>query len=74
MDKQLITESQIVKKASEQQVVNGSNKNFIGSVAIQPLTSVTEGIKELMLLALMSVLMPMPVHFGIPILKANTWL
>ena len=44
MDKQLITESQIVKKASEQQVVNGSNKNFIGSVAIQPLTSVTEGI------------------------------
>lgn len=44
MDKKLITESQIVKKASGQQVVNGSDKNFIGSVAIKPLTSVTEGI------------------------------
>lgn len=44
MDKQSSIESQIVKKASEQQVMNGSDKNFTGSVAIKPITSVTEGI------------------------------
>lgn len=43
MDKQSMT-IQTIKKANEQQVIQGSDKSFTGSVAIRPLTDVTEGI------------------------------
>ncbi|WP_436868888.1 (R)-mandelonitrile lyase [Acinetobacter courvalinii] len=44
VDKQSVNPSQTIQKASQQQVVIGSDKNFTGTVAIKPLTNVTEGI------------------------------
>ncbi|WP_427837868.1 (R)-mandelonitrile lyase [Acinetobacter baumannii] len=43
MDKQPIA-IQTVKKASEQQVIHGSDQIFTGTVAIRPLTEITDGI------------------------------
>jgi len=44
MDKQPVITSQTIKKASQQQVIEGPDKIFTGTVAIKPLTDVTEGI------------------------------
>lgn len=44
MDNQLITPVQTIKKASQQQVIEGPDQIFTGTVAIKPLTDVTEGI------------------------------
>ncbi len=44
MDKQPVIASQTIKKASQQQVIEGPDKIFTGTVAIKPLTDVTEGI------------------------------
>ena len=44
MDKQPVNPSQSIKKANEQNVITGSEQSFTGSVAIKPLTDITEGI------------------------------
>ncbi|MCU4578445.1 cupin domain-containing protein [Acinetobacter courvalinii] len=44
MDKTKNMPVQSVKKASEQQVIQGSDQIFTGTVAIRPLTEITDGI------------------------------
>ncbi|GAA5001103.1 cupin domain-containing protein [Acinetobacter puyangensis] len=44
MDNQQTIPVQTIKKASQQQVIKGPDKIFTGTVAIKPLTDVTDGI------------------------------
>lgn len=44
MDNHKSDQVQTIKRASEQKVIPGSDKNFTGSVAVKPLTDITEGI------------------------------
>jgi quercetin dioxygenase-like cupin family protein len=44
MDKQSTVPSQTIKKADQQQIIAGSDQIMTGTVAIKPLTDVTEGI------------------------------
>lgn len=44
MDKQQSTPVQTIKKASQQQMIQGPDTIFTGTVAIQPLTDVTESM------------------------------
>lgn len=44
MDNQPITPIQTIKKASQQQVIEGPDQIFTGTVAIKPLTDVTESM------------------------------
>ena len=44
MDNQPITPVQTIKKASQQQVIEGPDQIFTGTVAIKPLTDVTESM------------------------------
>ncbi|MEI1682924.1 cupin domain-containing protein [Acinetobacter baumannii] len=44
MDNHKSDQVQTIKRASEQKVIQGSDKNFTGSVAVKPLTDITDGI------------------------------
>lgn len=44
MDNQKSEQVQTIKKASDQKVIQGSDKNFTGSVAVKPLTDIKDGI------------------------------
>ena len=44
MDNQKLAPSQIIQKARDQKIIQGSDQNFTGLVIIQSLTSITDGI------------------------------